>query len=902
MKLEPTPLGYDEFIEKYPVRSGEPIPAVAGIEITDAYHCPLTGQTTPRLDSLHGLASKLGYGDMFRKRSFPCKAQNIFAAKNHVWRVNPPPLPPPTSAPQYFDQYLSKLINMEGADLWTTVNTVKASRVTLGDRTPFHQEIGWIDWISSIPKDQLKCLRAAIAFPPFTNGLLLHAVRCYLDRVFSMCTPRTIYVRERLTRHDQSAKRPRPFVGLSCRSSFYDYSKAFAVIINLAIKVAQDDELPVDLSDYQRQCALELFDCLRKEDNTMQAIEGQLHQTHQGQVEPDEEAELEDREVQDGDDDDAADEEIEVEAGSLDDHDDQDGGHADILGTNGAFRYHPKDRKGLAIPEAPIELVGKVHALARALFTEELTGSEMNHPAMVYAMVTAVPETAQVKRPREICKLLAKVQYGIRATILFEVARVSVRQSINYDLAMDGLHRWVTSTHPSIFRAIRHGIRLSAKACLTEVGLPKIMPTNNTGTEWDFGGELWDLASYRTYVTSLPTTCREKITSLMRNVECGDIWDKLISGPSGQGLREDVGRQEMGYSVINDPKNQVEDLWMTMLRRMVEAGHLREWLVNIESEDGEGQFEWNVQSCQEFVQGADEVCGLLHTATFESFPTPPRAEEFAATLISDTSDRGRNLQMINNLMTYILRYCKTTGRTGFETPTCRVVSTTLKYLTLFFICIIRPMAWFLATHVLKLPKKKTDPLKTHLWWLAMSGRYLNADDLTACMRKEISQKLDPKYKQVYCVRANRHIKKYLGRRFLQHHPTAKLINSQRAQNMFEVQTGHSMATALTFYAKQGGIDHHPEIDPRLLREHQCIGQAMLSVLGFAPPPEGNLELDRLLKRVTVLNPAQPNPAQGGRVMVARCPMTCMKDIEWVSNIWLLGPNYIPMEKNTACGD
>ncbi|KAG8922636.1 hypothetical protein FRC01_013787 [Tulasnella sp. 417] len=499
------------------------------------------------------------------------------------------------------------------------------------------------------------------------------------------------------------------------------------------------------------------------------------------------------------------------------------------------------DREGSAIQKVPDELIIKIHALARALFTEELTRSEENHPAMVCSMVSAVSEAGEVKPPRQICSLLAKVQYCIRATVLYEVVRVAHAKSIDYDSALDPLLCWVTSTHPSIYRAIRHGIRLSAKACFGEVGAPKIMPSNTSGTAFDFRGVQWDLAELKKYYTSLPQTCADKIASLMAKVNCDDIWDKITSGPSGRGLREDVGKESTGYSAFKDPANEVREVWRIVLRRMLEAGELHGWFNDLESQDGKGRFEWNDSSCKEFVAEADDICRALHLATFESFSTPPRAEEFAATLICDTSDRGRNLLMINYIMTYILRYCKTTTNTGYENPTCRVVPTTIMHLTAFFICVIRPIAWFLSAHVLKLDKEKTEPLKTHLWWLVLPGRYLKADDLTTGMRKEISRTVDPKYKAVYGVRANRHIKKYLGRQFLPHHPTAKLINA-RAQNIFELQTGHSQATALMFYAKQGGKDHHPEIDARLLREHQCVGQAMLSILGFAPPPEGNLEL------------------------------------------------------------
>ncbi|KIO16963.1 hypothetical protein M407DRAFT_12564, partial [Tulasnella calospora MUT 4182] len=431
-------------------------------------------------------------------------------------------------------------------------------------------------------------------------------------------------------------------------------------------------------------------------------------------------------------------EEAGVPTDDKDGSDDEDSGRGNGSGPYGGVRYRPVDRNGSAIQEAPATLINKVHALSRALFTNKLAGSEKNHPAMVYSMVSAVPEAAKVKPPRQICSLLARVQYCIRAMVLLEVDRVARATSTDYDSALDPLHRWVTSTHPSIYRAIRYGISLSAKACLVEVGSPKIMPSNISGTEFEYGGVRWDLNELKKYFTSLPKTCGDMIASLMANVECDDIWDKIILGPSGEGLREDVGKESKGYSVFSDPNNGVKDVWITVLRRMINAGAFHEWLNDLESQDGEGKFLWNTSSCEDFVKAADAICRALHLATFESFSTPPRAEEFAATLICDTSDRGRNLQMINNIMTYILRYCKTTAKTGYENPTCRVVPTTIKHLTAFFICVIRPIAWFLSTHVLKLPRENTEPLKTHLWWLVLPGRYLNADDLTTEMRKEIS--------------------------------------------------------------------------------------------------------------------------------------------------------------------
>lgn len=90
------------------------------------------------------------------------------------------------------------------------------------------------------------------------------------------------------------------------------------------------------------------------------------------------------------------------------------------------------------------------------------------------------------------------------------------------------------------------------------------------------------------------------------------------------------------------------------------------------------------------------------------------------------------------------------------------------------------------------------------------------------MHKEISHRVDPKYKEVYGVRANCRIKKYLGRQFLPHHPTAKLINA-RAQNLFEsftiLHTVNKPTTAIIAYslhkkttlALEHGIKHQTTV-------------------------------------------------------------------------------------------
>ncbi|KIO16462.1 hypothetical protein M407DRAFT_12818 [Tulasnella calospora MUT 4182] len=84
----------------------------------------------------------------------------------------------------------------------------------------------------------------------------------------------------------------------------------------------------------------------------MQAIERQLRQTNQIPLEHNREG-LEDRELQDGDDDYAVDDEMEEEAGvptdDKDGSDDKDSGRGNGSGPYGGVRYRPVDRNGSAM-------------------------------------------------------------------------------------------------------------------------------------------------------------------------------------------------------------------------------------------------------------------------------------------------------------------------------------------------------------------------------------------------------------------------------------------------------------------------------------------------------------------------------------------------------------------------
>lgn len=604
-------------------------------------------------------------------------------------------------------------------------------------------------------------------------------------------------------------------MALASHSGFTSYARTLGRILLLVIHAAQEvakkgnQLLPVSLSPVQLRVALQLFDAL--EENSEDVGKELNFDTDEDD---------DDGYSSDGDDKD----EEEMDEDILED---------EVLGFNGSSRRRHQ------IPPVSKVLTSLVHTLTTSLFATPIVDEDTNHPVAVLAMFWSQTDGGRMRPAREISSFLVKIQYNIRLTVYAEAIRLSKRDQLDLETTLHPLRHWLDEREKTIFRWVRNGISNSAKACIHDHRLPNIIPLDSGGTLWSYRSQVLSLRKYKEYCASLPDACWNTLGQLFAGVEWKDIVDKLEKRPDGWGLQDDVSCEGTGYSVFEDPANGVHGLWEILLRRMIQAGRFHSWIINDDS--GQHELCWNVAAIVIWLQLADQLCQELHLASFESFAAPPRSSEFSSTLIRNIPGRLRNIFKINDIITIILKYNKTSTQTGMDNPIARSLPFVLQQLLGLYITVIKRLVWFFAVHVLKLQPQITSVLATHLWALH-NGRVLDSEDLTKNMKQGIEPVMGSAVAKVYNVRGNRHFKKALGRRCMENHPTAKLMN-ESSLKLFESQSGHSQAIADMFYARLGGLSFHPTISPRILRQHQILGQIMHSVFGFERPPGGNLELE-----------------------------------------------------------
>lgn len=464
---------------------------------------------------------------------------------------------------------------------------------------------------------------------------------------------------------------------------------------------------------------------------------------------------------------------------------------------------------------------------------------------------------------RDISSLLSKIQYAIRLTVFSQAIQVSQRTEVDPEEALDPIQRWIHETQRTVFRWVRHSISTASKACMLDARMPNIMALHSDGSAYSYRGQVILLDLYKDYAPSLVATCQTKLEKLLSGVEWKDIARRLEKRADGWGLQDDVSREDAGYSVFEDPANGVQNAWQELLGRMVATGQFGPSVTNPDT--GKHEIRWDIPVVHNWADAADDMCGSLYVATFESFAAPPRSPEFSSTLVRNIPGRLRNFFKINEITTMILNYNKTTPQTGMDNPIARSLPFSLQRILDFYIAIIKHIVWFFSTHVLKLPIRLTNTLTTHLWALH-NGRILDCDDLTGYMRRAIEPFMGRGVSLVYGIRCNRHLKKALGRRCIENHPAAKSMN-EASLKLFESQAGHSQAIADMFYARLGGMSYHPVISARNIRQHQILGQIMHGVFGYAPPPNGNLELEPEQPPEWVFQPREVlRPLNGGSLM------------------------------------
>ncbi|KAG9012550.1 ATP-dependent DNA helicase sgs1 [Tulasnella sp. 427] len=816
-------IGHDVFKELYPLhfKKTHQLPsAIEGIPLQDGFYITRTGECSTSRAVLN--SSNAAFERMLKSGEIErCKIQRIFYLQTK-WRVNSSELhkdPAPLDPQAELAKVLAGLTLSE--EQWATPANRNAAP---GDVHPFHRDTGWQDWRRGLSLDEESALSDATSFTPASNPFhhyLLCAVEAYMGTVLSTCSPANRVVREQINQSRRhSGKRVKPFGPLFAEASLKTYARVLGRLLLFAMNVALADHQngalsQVSLTTSQLREATRLWDALQSGFSSWTSVHGDINDAN---------------DVDDG----------EEWWGDQDD-DDTLGDTAD-LGEDDPPYSSPLVACQSSISKEVVELI---HSLARALFlhTHDIADNATSHPAATLVMFWSKTPNGEVRPARQISSFLVKIQYSVRLTVYSQVIHSARLHELDLEMALDRLRHWTDEGEKTIFRWIRHSIALAAKSCIHDIRLPNILPLNAEGTEWSYRGQTLSLRDYKSYCASISASCWGELEKLLDGIEWQDLLDKLQTRDDGKALQDDVSCEATGYSIFEDTSNGVGDLWKVLLGRMLGTGRFHSYAINDQS--GNRELCWNVAAVRNWLDQADRLCKALHLACFESFAAPPRSTEYNSALFRNMPGRVRNIYKINDVLTFILKYNKTSSQTGMDNPIARALPFSLQLILSFYMGNIKPVGSVFVGNVLERSpegsSKQLDIISTHLWSLH-KGTLLNSDDLTLGMRKHIEPFVGQATAAVYGTRFNRHFKKALGRRCIENHPVVKAMD-ESSLSLFESQSGHSQAIASMFYARLGGPSFHPTISPRILRQHQILGQIMHGVFGFASPPSGNLDLE-----------------------------------------------------------
>lgn len=477
-----------------------------------------------------------------------------------------------------------------------------------------------------------------------------------------------------------------------------------------------------------------------------------------------------------------------------------------------------------------------VQDLVASLFLGFSPEGEISHPIAVFMMLRA----ASTPSPRDVCSMLAAVQYCIRLTAFNEARIVSSGTCQPLDTAFGSLRRWVLEEEATIYSWVRYHISQTSKASSRHHEASNMEFLNAEKTIILYKNQSWDLEAYRKYCKSLPLSCRDQITKLLGDVEWADLWDK-VTKREGNGYHEDISREDVGYSVFEDKQNQVDTLWITLMERMLAANYWQKGVVNLPG--GGAEIGWVREAVEEWLGRADDLLYLLYVCCFEGFACPPRGSEFTSTLIRNIPGRIRNVYMLNFILTIILRYNKTSSVTGVDKLVPRALPWAVQELLCFYIAVIRPMVWFLCLKALHLPPAQISMLRTHLW-VRHDGRFLDSHDLTRGMQRAIFKTVGEAVAPFYGLRTARQLRKAWGREALTQLPQIQDLN-QASRAVEEKENRLSRAARDLFYAGSSSNPFKffkPVISPFTLRKIQVLCQALHTYFGYDPPPRGKLTI------------------------------------------------------------
>ena len=308
------------------------------------------------------------------------------------------------------------------------------------------------------------------------------------------------------------------------------------------------------------------------------------------------------------------------------------------------------------------QVVQQIHQLLLKMWTTAwpkwLDTSRITDPTEAGLALLTLNQDGSFKEPKDVTKIIAKLEYCMRLTFLREIrARADFQgDNVTETKACDALQPWFTEKTHSTFARLRSLQHRASAIAYETMGLPRI---------WWMDTDTWLTLKYKGNSISFLDVC-----SMFRDVEedLVSVWEhKVLRGlhlrVDYNDMADDVTNKDVGYSFLFDPRNTCFEDRTRLVQAVVQGEDpFSHFLLK-----QDGELIWNRAALRGWLQDYAELQKLLLLRAEMLSGAPSRGTELTAMTYRNIQTRStRNLLVFGQHVTLLSQYSKTTALTGHE--------------------------------------------------------------------------------------------------------------------------------------------------------------------------------------------------------------------------------------------
>lgn len=442
-------------------------------------------------------------------------------------------------------------------------------------------------------------------------------------------------------------------------------------------------------------------------------------------------------------------------------------------------------------------IIQKVHAVLLKMWTTSwptqspsttTTTHAIMDPTETGLALLTLNEDGSLKQPKDVTKIIAKLEYCMRLTFLKEIRASASTEVEQVSMACDALQPWFTEKNYSTFARLRSLQHRASAIAYDTMGLPHIWWTDTKD---------WMSLKYKGNSITF-----SDVRSIFQDIEQDliTVWeDKILRGLplrvdyADADLVDDLTNKDVGYSFLFDAANTCFQDRSHLVRAIAEGqGNFSRFLLTQDEHSEEELLPiWNHAALRGWLQDYAELQKLLLLRVEMLSGAPGRGTELTALTYRNTQTQTtRNLMMFGQHVTLLCQYSKTTALTGQDKLIPHGLDAITSDILIQDLAMARPFAQLAA----KICFQDDQAVQLYKDMLFVNfNRLFTSKDLSVVMSKYSL----PRIQFALTINPWRHIQTAWKRKFK---CTTELITEMdKEEDVEALQAGHTRATENRIY-------------------------------------------------------------------------------------------------------